>query len=223
MEQPDPESSSGAEHSTWKSALGQAETSTGPVAGASAVSGNIRSGAEGKSGMDANEQNAIFAPNPSFSFTSTFGSSRPNLDHHGMQEYEQDFAHELREMLTENDNTEGVQFQYKIHNSTSGIAISDNGAAFCSYEIVLVSGKKENEITEDSDKCCISSGLMQVQFVEQTPKIASVSIHTITMEHRDHQEVGGASSPPLGDRDTFPSVVSLDKHHHNDLKNDKGV
>ena len=173
-----------SESSTWKSAFGQA-SSSGPC-----------------NRMQIDVQD-IFTPTPMFSITSAFGTNRPNMDYQGMLEYERDFAHELREMFSDSP---GLRLDYIIPGSKDSIALSNTDTAFCNYQIAAT--------MKDDCLCILSCGLMQVCFVEHSHKIASVGIHVTLVKdsvaHEGEAEDEGSSTPPLGNCDPFPSVVSLD-------------
>lgn len=179
----DAHSSLGVSTSTWGSAFGHTTPSS---SGNGVLSGSIE--------LDTQD---LFAPAPLFSVTSTFGTSQEHLDLQGLKDSIHDFARDLSEMFSDDS-----RFNYVIPGSGDGIAMSNCDSAFSTFHIV--------QSTDQS--LPLSSGLMQVRFVEQSHRIAMATLHTTSIENGPNSSDGEeASSPPLGGRDTFPSVVSLEK------------
>lgn len=97
-----------------------------------------------------------------------------------------------------------ICFDFVITESTDGIALSNVSTAFCTYKIIgHVKGSAE------SAACPVSSGILQVRFVEQSKQIASSVMNIASSASLDHALEGCERTP---------SVVSLDKNRDQGLK-----
>ena len=141
----------------------------------------------------------LFEASPIFSVTSTHGTCHERLDLQGLQDIIHDFARDLNEMFCDED--ENNRFLYVVPNSIDGIAMSEYDLAFSTFHIV-------QSVNENFP---LSSGLVEIRFAEQSHKIAMAKLHTTFIENGPKNGGKEASSPPLGGRDAFPSVVSLEK------------
>jgi len=138
----------------------------------------------------------IFVPNAVFYVGSNV------MDLRGMYEFEHHFADELRDTFGENDDT---KLNYVIFGGEEGIALSNISTGYAEYRLISESSDENNKN--------VSGGMIQVQFERDSEKIASVKIHVAPHFHPQDvvapQDI--SMNDGLGERDCFPSVVSLDQ------------
>lgn len=143
----------------------------------------------------------IFVPNPVF----YVGSNA--MDLRGMYEFEHHFADELSDTFRENDDE--TKLEYVIPGSIDGIALSNISTAYAEYK--LISGA-----SDETNRSTVSGGLIQVQFERDSNKIASVKMHIVPPSLSQsvvapNISMNDGASACLGEREFFPSVVSLDQ------------
>jgi hypothetical protein len=138
------------------------------------------------------------------------------LDFGALYEFEHNSFDELRDTSYRECEGPTSAFEYVISGSVDGIGLSNLSSAFAEYTLVLGS-------TEEEKKIARASGILHVQFCRESDKIASAKILSTQLSHSpapsiSTNEEAAAAAARLGEREFFPSVVSLDQNATTDGK-----
>lgn len=139
-----------------------------------------------------------------FSFDAPICVSSPrnekeSFNFQGFEDYIRKIGIDFRDTVGED-----ACFDILLAESSDDIAISGSSTAFCAYEMI---GRIKGSPKNDTSTCTISSGILQVRFDEDS-KIASMMMNVASIwTHR-----------VPGNHERVPSVVSLDKHRDEKVK-----
>jgi len=137
------------------------------------------------------------------------------LDFGALYEFEHNSFDELRDTSYRECVGSTSAFEYVINGSVDGIGLSNLSSAFAEYTLVLGTNEEEKQIVR-------ASGILHVQFCRESDKIASVKILSTQLSHSPAPSIStneeAAAAARLGEREFFPSVVSLDQNANTDGK-----
>lgn len=136
------------------------------------------------------------------------------IDFSALYEFEHNSFDELRDTSYRECEGPISAFEYLINGSADGIGISNLSSAFAEYILVLGA-------TDEEKKIARASGILNVQFCRESDKIASVKILSTQLSHSAAPSFSTneeSAAARLGEREFFPSVVSLDQNANTDGK-----
>jgi len=120
----------------------------------------------------------------------------------GLQAYDNRILSQIKAKIGEDSHFE---VQYKIIGSQDGVAISRNNGGFAQYEFLISLQNKGGKIIILK----LSTGCLQVKFAEQSNKILSINIFTVS-DGISSLRTANLQNAALGNSN-FPSVVSLEQ------------